>query len=117
MLQMVDETKARIAAYEATEPDFSTRVSFAEDDEMRISNEIRRFEHQVAVLNVDEERCKVHDSADKGVITDANAQLEKMKEALCALEELASADSLITLSVVEDRNSAQEQFATTSTKL
>lgn len=73
--------------------------------------------HHVVGFDLHKEHCKACDSICKRSSTDAKEDLAKVRDAICALQELASADRSLIIRGVMDRNSAQDQLSITLVKL
>lgn len=115
-LKAADETQALVEALEATETELSAKVRLLSDHERWLTNKNRCLEHQIVVLKVGKKPLKACQSAYKRVVTNVKVELTNVNEALCSLEEQASADRLLMLSAVEDLNHTQDELTAASVK-
>lgn len=76
------ETKVSAAVVEDTKVELSVEVCFMEDHERGFIDENRLVEHQIFVLEVDNEDCKARESTDKKAVNDAKMELMHVEEAI-----------------------------------
>lgn len=70
----------------------SAKVRLLKENKKGVIDDNRCLDQQIVVVNVYREHCKDRESANKKAVTEAELELENMKEAVLALEEWASPD-------------------------